>query len=314
VIRNHVAGHFFTAEAYQRWHYYPETYYPDFGMWDHWTPTAWFDGVDEQTALVAYDEDSTRAVYRDKVTTRRMVPSPLALDLEVAYGGKNDTGTAHVEVVATDVISFEDLHLRLALVEDNASTKLIRNQVLRAYFPDTLGISFSISQGDTFDHSEDFVIDTAWVAENCKMVAFVQDDTTREVVQVVQRLVSSPVPEEVADLTVTLVGEDLLLRWSSVTVDTSGSPLEVHLYHVYRNTLPVFETNLTPLTSTTDTFYLDDSGVVGDTGINYYYAVTAVSGSKESGFSATVGEFDKDILKVKEALLDFILDKKIGMW
>ena len=298
MIKNHVEGDFFSADAKSRFNYYPETDHPDLGLGHH-TPTAWFDGLDEQTALVAYDEDSTRAVYRDKIAARRMVPSPLALDLEVEYGAKNDTGTAHVEVVASEVISFEDLHLRLAIIEDDASAKIIHNQVLRAYFPDTLGISFNFSQGDTFSHSEEFVIEGAWLAENCQIVAFVQDDATREVVQAVQGPVIGPIPEAVAELTVTLAGEDLLLRWSAVTVDTEGNLLPVDLYHVYRNKRPAFDPGLTPMSSTPDTFYLDDSAAVGDVGTHHYYAVTAVSGGKESGFSRAVGEFDKDLYTVK---------------
>ncbi|MCK4272133.1 hypothetical protein KAX22_05760, partial [bacterium] len=85
---------------------------------------------------------------------------------------------------------------------------------------------------------------------------------------------------------------DLILQWSPVTTDTSGNPLGLHYYQVYRDTLSFFEPGSDPFTSTTDTFYVDDSGVVGDTGTHYYYAVTAVAGSKESDFSGTVGEFD----------------------
>jgi len=298
VIKNHVEGDFFSADAKSRFNYYPETDHPDLGLGHH-TPTAWFDGLDEQTALVAYDEDSTRAVYRDKIAARRMVPSPLALDLEVEYGAKNDTGTAHVEVVASEVISFEDLHLRLAIIEDDASAKIIHNQVLRAYFPDTLGISFNFSQGDTFSHSEEFVIEGAWLAENCQIVAFVQDDATREVVQAVQGPVIGPIPEAVAELTVTLAGEDLLLRWSAVTVDTEGNLLPVDLYHVYRDTVPFFSPSPPPFDSTAEAFYLDDTGTVGDTLTHYYYQVTAVAGEKESGFSQAVGEFDGHVTNIE---------------
>jgi len=103
-------------------------------------------------------------------------------------------------------------------------------------------------------------------------------------------------PQVVDDLTVTLVETDLLLQWSPVVTNTEGHPLTVDLYHVYRNTLDFFEPGSDPFTSTADTFYVDDGGVVGDTGTQYYYSVTAAAGTKESEFSSAVGEFDNGLI------------------
>ncbi|MCK4597587.1 hypothetical protein KAU04_06080, partial [bacterium] len=103
-------------------------------------------------------------------------------------------------------------------------------------------------------------------------------------------------PQVVDGLTVTLVETDLLLQWSPVVTNTEGHPLTVDLYHVYRNTLGFFEPGSDPFTSTADIFYVDDSGVVGDTGTQYYYSVTAVAGTKESEFSSAVGEFDNGLI------------------
>ena len=289
---------FFKTEAKQRFeNYYPPTEFPSgSGIWEHHTPTLWVDGLDEQTDVVG-DVDSMRTVYGDMISARRAVASPLAMDMQVEYGAREDTGTVHVEVAATDPIVFSGLHLRMAIVEDGLSTKGDFNQVFRDYFPDRYGIPFGISEGDTFSHFEDFVIQTAWNADNCKIVAFVQDDTTREVVQAGQTRVV-PVPAGVAELTVTLVESDLRLQWSPVRLDTEGNPLTVDSYHVYRDTLASF---LAPdsIYSASDTFYVDDSGVVGDTGTHYYYSVTAVAGSKESEYSEVAGEFDKHVASGK---------------
>jgi len=53
------------------------------------------------------------------------------------------------------------------------------------------------------------------------------------------------------------------------------------------------------LTSSTDTFFVDTTGVLGDAGVHYYYWVTAVAGHKESGHSGGVGEFDREVVTAK---------------
>jgi len=56
-----------------------------------------------------------------------------------------------------------------------------------------------------------------------------------------------------------------------------------------------FEPGSAPFDSTLDTSYVDTSGVVGETGTQYFYAVTAVDGGRESVPSEQVGEFDREV-------------------
>lgn len=103
---------------------------------------------------------------------------------------------------------------------------------------------------------------------------------------------SAGVPEEVVDLTATLSEEDIVLAWSAVIVDTNGSPVQVDRYFIYRDTVVFFDPGAAPIDSTMELFYVDTSGVVGDTETQYYYAVSAVSAGKESEPSGLVGAFD----------------------
>ena len=103
-------------------------------------------------------------------------------------------------------------------------------------------------------------------------------------------------PTAITDLTIILAMEDLLLEWSAVTTDTSGNPLVVDRYRVYRDIEAYFEPGSEPFDSTVALFYLDSSGAVGDTSTHYYYSVTAVASGKESEFSARVGEFDSGLI------------------
>jgi hypothetical protein len=286
LIRNAVGGAFYTVEAYNRFFYYPATGSPP----AHYTPTLWADGVDEVTAAGTVQQYWTW--YKNLITSRLPVSSPLQMSMVVEYGAKIDTGTVHVEVVATDPITLSNLKLRLAIIEsDLSSGGKTYNQMLRDYFPTTSGVSLTIAEGDTFSHSEDFVIKDHYKVQNCGIVTFVQSDATREVLQSIQGPVIVPVPGAVSDLKVTLSKADLVLQWPPVMVDTSGNPLEVDLYHIYRDTAYDF-TPGAPFDTTTDTVYVDNSGVVGDTGTNYYYIVSAVAGAKESSPSAAAGEYD----------------------
>jgi predicted dehydrogenase len=70
----------------------------------------------------------------------------------------------------------------------------------------------------------------------------------------------------------------------------------VDQYRIYQDTVAFFDSGSEPFDSTASTFYMDTSGVVGDTGIHYFYAVTAVFSGKESVPSSVVGEFDLNLI------------------
>ena len=304
MIRNELTSScpLYCPDGNQRFAWYPPTGSPP----AHYYPTLWMDGIDDQTGAWS-DVNYTWSVYSGMINARLAVPSPLELDFSVEYGARGDTGTVHMEVVATDTIPFSKLRWRFGIVEDGlTSGSKHYDQILREYVTTHVGDTLSISEGDTVSRSEEFVMDPTWVVENCRIVVFVQNgkDVTpleqeREVLQAIQKPVIAPTPERVTDLTITLSEENLILDWSPVATDTNGNPVEVDYYQVYRDTLGFFEPGSDPFGSTAGTFYVDDSGVVGDAGTHYYYAVTAVAGGKESEHSGGVGEFDKVIVSDK---------------
>jgi hypothetical protein len=297
VIRGHVSGGLYLSEAVDRHHYYPETLWPE-GTYGYWAPTLWVDGRDERTGA---DGDVIRqwGVYKSMISARLSISTPLVMDLDLQYGDRGDTARAVVQVIAEDSVAFNDLHLRLAVIESGVNYKGSYNQVLRDYFPDIDGIYFTIAQGDTFTHQQDFIWDEVWLPANGRVAAFVQDDENRDVLQAVQAPLLAPVPEQPDDLTITLSGDDVLLDWSPVSADTAGSPLMVDHYQVYRDTVTTFDPASDPVAVTTETFFLDDSGVVGDPDHGYSYRVTAVAGFKESSASAGVGTFGKEVVPGK---------------
>ena len=193
IVRNHVGGQFYHPEALDRFFYYPETQSGS-GQWAHWMPTVWFAGMDEITGAWT-NVYTTWNAYNEKVNNWLYVPTPLAIDLQVDYVPRTASGTVQVEVFAESVVGFNDLHLRIALTESDITYSSRHfDQVLRDYLPDQNGISFTIAEGETFRHSEDFVIDSGWDAAECDIVAFVENDAERMVVQCAQMPMPAQTP------------------------------------------------------------------------------------------------------------------------
>lgn len=286
---------FFQAEGHFRWKYY-------YGQTNF--PRAYFDGG----MLVASSfEDTTYDVYKDSIEVRRAIPSPLSVDLSVYYDSTGRTGQAQTEVVAVDPVAAGDFRLRYALIESGLEHDgNYHAEVFRDMLPDTVGVSFSISQGDTFEHHQTFAVDSAWVTENCALVVFVQDDATKEVLQSAQRTNSEwidqpPVPAAIADIQAVKSGSHVYLSWSAVTEDWYGNPLSVDYYRIYGEASPYIETGTkTLIDSTVELFHLEGTcGHVGDLSLNCSYYVTAVAGGLESDPSNVVGELDHETWNVK---------------
>ena len=195
-----MGGQFYHPEALNRFFYYPETQASS-GEYAHWMPTVWFAGMDEITGAWT-NVYTTWNAYNEKITNWLYVPTPLTIDIDVDYVPRTASGTVQVDVFAESVTGFTDLHLRIVLIESDISHSLkIYDHVVRDYLPDDGGIAFSIAQGETFTHSEAFVIDSAWDPAECDIVAYVQNDAERMVVQCAQEPVPAPTPvlEEIAD-------------------------------------------------------------------------------------------------------------------
>jgi|GEM_PF-1499739 len=104
-------------------------------------------------------------------------------------------------------------------------------------------------------------------------------------------------PAAIGDLTALKEVDDIHLTWSAVTVDTAGHPKEVEWYTVYRVTdpeEPLFGGDAIGLTG--EVFYID-SAAVGDTLVNYFYAIKAEDAAgQKSDESNRTGEFDRSTI------------------
>jgi hypothetical protein len=136
------------------------------------------------------------------------------LALSGSYSARKGKIVAHI--TATGRIIDSNLRLRYAIVESALPYGgRVHNQVFRDMFPDTLGVPLTIAWGETVADSQDFAISGNWAEANCDIVAFIQSDNTKEVLQAERvRVVNLSVEE--------------------VDKPSSSAPLPGH-YHLHQN-------------------------------------------------------------------------------
>ncbi len=111
-------------------------------------------------------------------------------------------------------------------------------------------------------------------------------------------------PAAITDLGIQIVGDDIQLSWSAVTLDTTGTATTLDRYVVYRGTTAFFTPTSVdsigfadPGTLTFTDNNLGAADVVGDVNENYFYVVAAVDFMDNPGaISNRVGEFDYQLV------------------
>jgi len=148
---------------------------------DQW-PIAVFDGVviDAEGAVTI---EAARTRFRDEIAARLEVGSPIRITVagEITAAG----GSVTAAVKATGRPPSHPLVLRLAVIEDDVfyagRFATIFDFVTRDILPDQpleLG-----AVGDSVLAERDFSVPEAWDPANMDVVVFVQDETTREIIQ-----------------------------------------------------------------------------------------------------------------------------------
>ena len=175
VIKYHSSSSdpFYTQYAAQR-----ANYYPDFSGY----PTAYFDGV----SRVEGGWDGVYSDYENAFLTRIDSTSPASIQLGINYNSNLREGKAIINIHSETKLP-DHTYLRCAIVEDSIfyswQTRNVLRYVLRKMLPDAQGIPLSLASGETYQDTVDFNIDTSWIEPYVYFVAFLQDDSTREVLQ-----------------------------------------------------------------------------------------------------------------------------------
>jgi hypothetical protein len=125
--------------------------------------------------------------YRTAVANRLLKPSPCELSLSGQMTGGAISYTARIKAVASAATS-GDLRLMLLVLEDScyhagAYGGPYYRHVVRQMVPGAAGDALSLPLNSTVTRTGSIPMDPAWIPSRLHLVGFVQDFTTKEVLQ-----------------------------------------------------------------------------------------------------------------------------------
>jgi hypothetical protein len=260
VVEYHADDDYETEESLNRCVYYGISGFP----------TAVFDGLEQ--FIGGSHTASMLDNYIPYVEDRQGVKCPFSLEMQGGHSGNN----YQIEVAVTKLGRLPantEFVLHFAVTESGiqeawqGQTQL--DFVERTMCPGDEGTPLNFTD-DVQLITLDFVRNSAWVADNLELVAFVQNPITKEIFQglvVALPDLSSPYIAP-SDLTCDVQGTDVVLNWTAPTGATGLTG-----YKIYRD-----NTMVHAVTDPGITTWTDHLTITGD----FFYHVTAVYGTMES--------------------------------
>ncbi len=174
---------FYTTEGYSRWHSYPPPY--RYGSsWVYAWPWLWLDG--DKHPGYQY------ATWEGYLQARLPVPSDLEIDLGGSYEPGSRSGSLEITIENVGSVPLTGT-LQCVLTESElyyvAPNGLDwHHHVMRDMIPTDAGTSVTLPPGEPTVVTLGFELDPAWVADECKLICFVQHevlqpDSTKEIWQ-----------------------------------------------------------------------------------------------------------------------------------
>lgn len=183
IIEHHGGDQYEIPSSTGRLNYYAITGYP----------TAWFDG--QNPYVGGSSSNSLYSTYLSKVNYALSQPSSFTVDLSFASTGNNYDVTMVIDKVGsysgTNIVAH--LALTESHIEENWQGMSELNFVNRGMFPSYNGtaVDFSGSSQQTVNLS--FTLDDEYVRENCELVAFIQDNDTKSILQGTKASLNVPI-------------------------------------------------------------------------------------------------------------------------
>jgi hypothetical protein len=147
---------------------------------------------------------SNRNGWASMIENEAAIRSRLTMNIEGNYDPGRRTGQFTVTILAESDPDQSNLKLRAVLTESSIRQTspnglTLHEQVFRDMMPSTSGEAFSIGEGETLEFSYQFTTQAPIVADNCQLVAFVQSDQNRQVLQSASVWVRDLIPTGVDD-------------------------------------------------------------------------------------------------------------------
>jgi hypothetical protein len=148
-----------------------------------YAPRAYIDGFIDGTS--AYN------TWPGHIESRFLDPSPITITITGTRGG--NTLNLNAAIYAEQAVNSGNWRVHWVVVESgisapqfNGSTYVpfIHDHAMRFMYPDANGSPITISQGQTVNIARTITLNSAWVANNCRVIVFVQNNTDKKVQQV----------------------------------------------------------------------------------------------------------------------------------
>lgn len=173
VIENHASDSYANTYSNARNSYYNVPGYP----------SSYFDGSDSGLGGAQCPSGNIYSSYLPIYNQKIAVTSPLTVCITGTNVGNNYMVNVAVNKVGT--ITSSDLKLQLVVTESNIPVSWFCmtdiDFVNRLMVPDQNGTTVSFNSGNFQTYSLNFTKDAAWVLANCELIAFVQDNSTKEI-------------------------------------------------------------------------------------------------------------------------------------
>ena len=125
-------------------------------------------------------------VYRAYFDQHKTVSSPLDINLACAYDSTTRQGRLEIKLKNTTGSAVSG-QLQVALCESHIHYVWYGldslHHVERNMLPDANGEAVTVPANDSITRTRDFTVDAAWVARNCNLVVFVQNNSTKAMYQ-----------------------------------------------------------------------------------------------------------------------------------
>lgn len=142
------------------------------------TPHLFLDG--------AVDAGQDHTVWKALIADR--MERTTHIDLDLAHTRDGLQGTAALNILSCSDYSDRNLYVRFAITEDEIqfdapNEKEIFFQAMRDMLPDAQGERITLPPKVKLHIDRDYTIQSAWNVNHLNLVAFIQDDDTREILQ-----------------------------------------------------------------------------------------------------------------------------------